>query len=184
MPPTIVDTLYDDTKTLVDYLGQQNEVSMRAVADTALTKSLVLAAASFYEASIKDTIMDFAKERTGNTEALVEFLRNKALERQYHTYFQWDRRNANQFFSLFGSVFADHMRELVQASDDLQTSIAAFMELGELRNRLAHQNFAAFVVDKTAAEIYELHKLAVAFVNELPGRLREQVMAPAAPASQ
>jgi hypothetical protein len=67
------------------------------------------------------------------------------------------------------------MRQQVDASDDLQKSIAAFMELGEMRNRLAHQNFAAFVVDKTAAEIYDLHHLTISFVESLPQRLRDFV---------
>jgi hypothetical protein len=170
---TIIDVLYVDNKALVDYLQQQNEVSLRALADSSLTKSLVLAAASFYETRIKDAIVEFAKENTGNAGLLVEFLKNKALERQYHTFFQWGRPNANQFFSLFGTAFAEHMRKQVEASDGLQRSIAAFMELGELRNRLAHQNYAAFVIDKTAAEIYDLHKRAIEFVEDLPQQLRD-----------
>lgn len=173
MADTIVDALYTDTKTLIVYLEQQNEVSMRAVADTSLTKSLVLAAASLYESLIQDAIVEFAKEKTANTETLVEFLKNKAIERQYHSFFQWEQRNANKFFSLFGPLFSEYMRQQVRASEDLQKSIAAFMELGELRNRLAHQNFAAFVIDKTAAEIYDLHKLAIPFVESFPQKLRE-----------
>lgn len=45
------------------------------------------------------------------------------------------------------------------------TWVRAFLELGGLRNSLAHLNFATFIVDETAKEVYEQFRLAIKFVG-------------------
>ena len=59
-------------------------------------------------------------------------------------------------------------------SQELQLSIKAFLEVGRERNRLVHQNFASFVLEKTAAEIFELYEHALYFVDLIPTRLRQR----------
>ena len=88
-------------------------------------------------------------------------------QRQYHTYFDWDEKNANKFFSLFGSDFKDKISKKVEADEELTNSIIAFLELGSIRNKLAHLNFANYPLDKTADEIYNLYKNAKTFVDFL-----------------
>ncbi|RRR67698.1 MAG: hypothetical protein EI684_18570 [Candidatus Viridilinea halotolerans] len=114
-------------------------------------------------------------EQTCTNHPVLNFVKNKGLERQYHTLFDWERRNANKFFSLFGSDFRDFMSAVIREEPGIDAAIRAFLELGETRNQLVHQNFANFPLEKTADEIYELYKTAVVFVDEIPIKLREFV---------
>ena len=55
----------------------------------------------------------------------------------------------------------------------LDPAVRAFMEVGQSRNRLVHGNFGVFSLEKTASELYESYKLALSFVEAVPGFLRE-----------
>ena len=134
---------------------------------------MVLSAASYFEVRLSETITDVFSEATNHSDALVEFVRSKAVARRYHDWFDWDRRNANRFFSAFGSGFKSFMEEQVNNSEEIQESIRAFMELGDLRNQLAHQNFASFPLEKTVLEIFDMYKKALGFVDAFPDTLRE-----------
>lgn len=104
---------------------------------------------------------------------MVAFVKNKAVSRQYHTWFKWDDSNANQFFGLFGSEFKQMMTDRVKASDELRISIRAFLEVGNERNKLVHQDYASFALEKTLDEIYSLYRQALNFVEGLGLHLRE-----------
>ena len=65
-------------------------------------KSLLLSVASFFEATITKAIHDYVDKKSRQTPEIVAFVDNKAIKRQYHTFFSWDGNNANQFFGLFG----------------------------------------------------------------------------------
>jgi hypothetical protein len=47
---------------------------------------------------------------------------------------------------------------VVKASPDLEKATKAFLELGDGRNRLAHENVTAFAMEKTADEIFHLYQ--------------------------
>jgi hypothetical protein len=169
---TIIDRLYEENLSLLEYLNNVGEVSLAAVVSESFRKALALSAASYFETLIQDSIVSVVRECSGGTDAVLEFVKNKAIERQYHTYFDWDRSNANKFFGLFGSSFKEYMTKRTQASADLAASIKAFVELGSIRNQLVHGNFAVFALDKTAEDIYGLFSSALMFVNGFPQDLR------------
>jgi len=102
-----------------------------------------------------------------------EFIKNKAITRQYHTYFHWDSRNANAFFGLFGESFKVFMKQKVDDDPNLDSAIKAFMSIGLERNRLVHQDFGNFVLEKTAADIYEQYRIALKFVEAVPKCIEE-----------
>jgi len=102
---------------------------------------------------------------------ITSFLKKKGIDRQYHTYFKWDERNPNPFFSLFGEEFKQDVKKIIKSDSELDDSINAFLELGDLRNNLVHQNFASFPVDKTAEEIYALYKKALKFIEFISSKL-------------
>ncbi len=54
---------------------------------------------------------------------------------------------------------------------DLSEAVAAFLELGDLRNLLVHENFAAYLLEKTSEEIYKLYRQALRFVGYIEGKL-------------
>ena len=62
---------------------------------------------------------------------------------------------------------------IVKASAALDEAIRAFLELGQMRNELVHENFATFALEKTSEEIYALYSKAVPFVEAFPLHLRE-----------
>jgi hypothetical protein len=170
---TAIDNLYGNATAVIETLAQRSEVSLQlAVADN-FRKVLLLAAASYFEHRISDCIRDFVRERSGGSTLVSAFVQNRAIARQYHTWFNWSDNNANQFFGLFGAEFRSQMVAKVKASADLQKSIQAFLEIGNERNKLVHQNYATFPLEKTLEEIHALYRAALSFVDQLPSSLRD-----------
>lgn len=87
-------------------------------------------------------MLEFIVERSESDEVVLALIMQKAIESQYHTYFNWNAKNANQFLSLFGESFLQHMKRRVQKDAKLNQSILDFIEIGSLRNQLVHLNFA------------------------------------------
>src|SRR5437899_6699813 len=112
--------------------------------DDKLKKVLVMSAASFFETELRSIIETFVSKEANANAAVVALVKNKALERQFHTFFSWKERNANVFFSIFGEVFSSQCKAEVKADKTLSDAVSAFLELGETRNQLAHLNFGAF----------------------------------------
>ncbi len=173
MPGTVVDELHESFASLLSILEEAGEVSLRAVADENFRKSLLLASASYFERRMTETVISFVEDATNRNALVAALVRNKAVTRQYHTWFQWDTSNANSFFGLFGTDFRDFMKERIKADDELDASVRAFLELGRDRNRLVHQDFGTFPLEKTTEEIHALYTRAARFVDAVPGALRE-----------
>jgi hypothetical protein len=131
----------------------------------------LLSASSYFEIEIQDIIERFAIEKSQNNIMLVSLVKNKVISRQYHTYFKWDDTNANQFFGLFGEDFKNEMKQKCKEDEEMNKSIKAFLELGNLRNLLAHKNFGAYNLDQNLDDIFKLYKKAKDFVDYLRGRL-------------
>lgn len=174
MSETIIDRMYQDFDDLITFLDQAGEVSLRIIADSTFKKTLALSSASYFEDEIKRILSDMVAKRSSGDVLLSNFVKNKAIARQYHTFFQWKESNANSFWGLFGDEFRDRAKNDVRGNDELSLSIKAFLELGDLRNELAHLNFASFILDKTAEEVYTLYKKAKVFIGYLDKILNEQ----------
>ena len=168
---TIVERLHGEFQALVTVLEREAEPSLRVTADDTFRKLLLLSAASHFEHLVTDAVVTFSANASGGSERVVEFVRRKALSRQFHTLFDWERNNANAFFALFGDVFKANMEGLVKNDAGLAEAIRAFLEIGRERNRLIHQDLGSFSLEKTAAEIFALYQRASRFVQELPGLL-------------
>lgn len=173
MPETIVDSLYRDFRNLIENLDQTTNPSLRVTADDTFRKALLLASASYFEHTITTDLVEYFNEFSSKNKIAVEFLKNKAISRQYHTFFSWDKNNANTFFGLFGEDFKNFMKEEVQKNETLDESIQAFLEIGNDRNRLIHGNYGNFPLEKTADEIFLQYKKAVVFIGIFPSKLRE-----------
>ncbi|AMH94283.1 hypothetical protein AR505_0562 [methanogenic archaeon ISO4-H5] len=144
-------------KLPIDEMGLNMEIN------TEYNKLLVLACASMYEHEICSTLIDFFRETT-HSEMAVTFVQNKAIERQYHTYFNWNDSNANHFFGLWGKDFKKYMEKQLK-DENSKKNAEAFMSIGSERNRITHGNIADYNMSKTYEEIIDLHKHAVAFVD-------------------
>jgi hypothetical protein len=170
---TSVDRLYEEASSIIQQLQKNSETSLQISASDNFRKALLLAAASHFEHGINNVLIGFVKDRSGGSSLVEAFVRNKAISRQYHTFFNWEGNNANTFFGLFGKEFRDSMSLKTKESEILAESIKAFLELGNERNRMVHQDYASFPLDKTLDEIYRLYKTGLFFVENLPQALRD-----------
>lgn len=173
MSSDVVDRLYKDFRLLLDDLDSRSEISLRSVVDANFRKTILLAAASYFEKQITEDILEFFATTSGRNELIQQFVKNKAVSRQYHSYFQWEGGNANSFFGLFGASFKEFMKQKVHNDIDLENSIKAFIEIGRDRNRLVHQDFGSYTLEKTAEEIYLQYQIAQRFIDAIPQRIKE-----------
>jgi hypothetical protein len=163
----IVDRLHGEFQELVALLDEAAEPSLRNTAEENFRKALLLAAASYFESKVTEVVLDFVRKVSNGETLMREFVYRKALQRQFHTLFDWDVSNANKFFRFFGDAFSEFMAGKVKEDGELEEAIRAFMEIGGDRNRLVHQDFGSFPLEKTVEEIYSLYTKANKFVSSL-----------------
>lgn len=172
MSDSIIDLFYRENLQLVGMLEQSKEISLLNATELHFRKSLLLSAASFFETRVREIIIGFVASKANGCSEIIFFLKNKAIERQYHTYFDWKgAKNANTFFGLFGEEFKNSAVAEINKNPELQEGMLAFLEIGKGRNTLVHENFASFPVEKTSRELYELYQKAQKFVNYLETKL-------------
>jgi len=157
-----IEKLYNDFENLKIYLLKSKELDYFNLVEKQFTKNLIISSASFIESFLQKILINFV-DKTSSHDIITHFLKNKAISRQYHTYFNWDSKNANNFLGLFGNDFKEHMKDKIK-SNNMESNIKSFLELGKLRNELVHQNFIIYTTDKTLEEIKNLFIEAKTFV--------------------
>ena len=136
-------------------------------------KILLLAAASHFEKEMQQAVEEFICEATNGNELVANLVKEKAIKRQYHTWFDWNSTNINKFLSLFGRNFREYIVAQIANGNLREEAVRAFLEIGASRNRLVHNNFGEFQMEKTMNEIYDLYKDAREFVGSFPASFRE-----------
>jgi len=171
-----VNNIFDNFQQNYDILLEIKEVSFALDYKGQLEKVALLACASYFETKIINIVLCMLE--TNNCELTSNFIEKKALSRQYHTLFDWKGKNANSFFSLFGQSFKEFMKSKVEKDDQLSMAIKNFLELGNLRNKLAHDNYATFTLNLTVDDIKKKFSSAHIFVlaiGSFPNEYRESV---------
>ena len=168
----VVDRLHGEFSDLQKFLSEKGGATFLPVIEDNFPKTMLLAAASYFERRLSDEVELLAKDAMAEGHVLMWLIKNKAISRQYHTWFAWESSNANKFFSMFGQGFKDQATEWVKSDEKLNESIVDFLEIGRERNRLVHENFGNFTLQKTASEVYELYKSAAGFVEWFPKAIR------------
>ena len=181
---SIVDRLHSDFKEVVEQLESNGEISLRNSAEEVFRKSLLLAAASYFERRVTDVVLEFISEASVNDDLVTEFVRRQAIDRRYHTLFAWNRQNANQFFGLFGADFGEYMKNYVANNPDYESAIRAFMEIGRERNRIVHEDFGSAELEKSTTEVHYLYEQALIFVEQIPLRFEEFLASRQSPDSE
>lgn len=159
-----IERQYQDSKELFDYLIGKGEVTFATYIDNVYKKVLVLSAASFFESTISKHISTYAASVSGSDKRIVTLIESKVIERQYHTLFDWKANNTNVFWKLFGEATKNKVREQINNNEELKKAERDFLEMGQQRNLLVHENFAEYDVNITVNEIYEKYKSACNFV--------------------
>lgn len=167
-----VKKLHEDLSEAGKLLAIEKEISLGITLKDIHRKSLLLAAASYFENKLSEDVLKYCQENVGTNSPLANLVKSKAINRQYHTWFSWEQSNANSFFALFGQDFKKHMESMIKEDVDLADAVKQFLMIGSDRNRLVHQNFGAFTLEADADDIMLRFDRASLFVHSFAGYLR------------
>lgn len=159
-----IKSLYEEYGELIEFCRTNRQVSFEMYINDTYKKSLLLSAASCFETEIIKIIHDFCVSKSHQSLLLISFVDNKALKRQYHTFFNWDGNNANQFWGLFGDALKQEAKRQIQEKG-LVDAERAFIAIGRERNLLVHQNYIEATINDTFEEIYAKYEKACDFVE-------------------
>ncbi|MGI9250178.1 MAG: HEPN domain-containing protein [Pseudohongiellaceae bacterium] len=127
-----------------------------------LLKTIVISVASHLERMTIITIRNLVGTLVGHQGQIIEnFVYNKMLDRNFHSLFQWDKRQANKFYSYFSGSnkdeanFTEFMKGKVRKDSDFNEAVESFLELGEQRNNLVHNDLASAQLDNITIEDIE-----------------------------
>ena len=146
--------------------------------DKQYAKALLLAVASGFEAKLAEIVRTICRDCiTGDNlrsdaHPLMGLVESKVISREYSKWFDWDAKNANRFFRMFGKGFSDYAQAEVMRNATLSNSIRSFVTIGRERNNLVHKDFASFEMENSALDIYKLYKDAQHFLTWIPGAIR------------
>lgn len=166
-----VERIYNDLTAVRTLLESHGQMSDRVSFEEISAKTIVLAAASYFEKEVTSTLLTIARE-TGSNRIFCTFIDKQALERRFHSMFSWRAPNANAFFGLFGPDVKDWFIAQIKANEDVSAGVREFMFLGGRRNEIVHGNFAVIAADITFEEAFKKFKTALNFVSWLPETLR------------
>lgn len=161
---TPIQKFKDEYKYIQKYLIDNGQISMSVSVSNHYRKIFLLSCASLFEKQIKDILINFVDKNTGDAR-ISYFLTNKAIERQYHTYFDWDKKNINKFLGLFGSEYKKKIELVIKQNQSLSEQIEAFLTIGFERNKMVHENFLEYQLNKTFEEICDLSEKASKFIQ-------------------
>lgn len=155
--------LLEGQRAACSYLRQAGQLSFAIDIERELAKVFVLSAASYFEHRIVAAIENLTS-RLGD-ERVTTLVRNKAIKRQYHTYFAWDDRRLGPFRTMFGDAVADTLKNRAGEDEAFRTAQEAFLEIGHQRNLIVHGNFATYSLPGTIDEWLETYDRAEGFVS-------------------
>ena len=122
-----IQKLIVDYQDLHKFLLENGQVSASVDVNEHYRKILLFSCASYYETRIVEIIKAFVASKSSDSR-ISEFVNNKAIQRQYHTYFDWKQtNNINTFLGLFGPNFKEEVLTEIKSSENLADQIKAFM---------------------------------------------------------
>lgn len=167
-----VERIHEELLSLREIVSGSKSLSDVNAFENLAAKTLLLAAASFFEKSISQTILGCAKQ-TGTNEIFANFLEKQALERRFHSMFQWEAPNINRFLALFGTETKKAMENEIKDNELLSSAMSDFIYINSQRNLLVHNNFGAFSLDTAMDDIWRKFSSAKHLSDWLPKKLTE-----------
>ncbi|OJH45036.1 HEPN domain-containing protein [Paracoccus sp. SM22M-07] len=158
---SFIDAFYTRHLEMHQYLLEQKEVSFASDLNTTFARSLVLAIASFFEHEVTEIVRQVPAVYAKGQPMIAAMIEKNVIARKYHTWFDWDARSAGPFLALFGSEYKSAVQARLKKGGSEYTAISAFLELGNIRNRLVHQNYVQFQVERTSEELHALFRDAL-----------------------
>ncbi|WP_018457408.1 HEPN domain-containing protein [Bradyrhizobium sp. WSM4349] len=161
---TDIETFYASHKAVVDFLIANQQPSFASDTNNNFRRSLILAIASSFEHVITGIVAEIPHVHAQGNPMMVGLIEQKVIPRQYHTYFDWDKKNANKFFAMFGAEYAELAKARVAADATLDQAVKDFLALGDTRNRLVHLDYVNFDIEKSPDDIIAMYHSARRFV--------------------
>ena len=168
-----LDSYFGERVEIADLLARAGEPSLLNVYQTDLPKVLVLVVASRFESDVVSHIEEFFTA-TSKHETAPFFVKKKALTRQYHQLFDWDRNTATRFINFFGPACEKNFTAMSQEHEWLDKSVADFLLLGRTRNQLVHSDIASYSMTLTPDEVKDGYISATRFVQSIPHIIRAE----------
>lgn len=159
-----VTALKENSDEIKAALRDAGHLSLLVAAEDALRRNLLIAAASFFEHELGGRI-DRVFSGQGCSPECISLIRNKAITRQFYSYFDFKSINTNRLFASFGVDCKDRASAELKASVELKEAERSFIELCALRNNMVHENFAAFSMDASSDEIYQKFEKGCLFLD-------------------
>jgi hypothetical protein len=189
MAESYIESFYRSHRDLVDFLLENGQPTFAADVNENFRRSLILAIASSFEHDISDIIRSLPARHAHGNAFLTELVAQKAVARQYHTYFEWDKPNANKFFSMFGPDYKAASQKKFNEDSAFKASVLAFLSLGETRNRMVHQNYLQFSLDLSPDDIIQKFRQAQSFIDYirkslLPPENPDETLQPIPPSAE
>lgn len=171
----VIERCYEECCAILEVVEHHGDMSLNNAAEVIFQKYFAICVASHFEKELCDSLELYYQDVSGEHTPAVCFMKNKAIERQYHTWFNWDGKNANTFFALFGNEFKNYMKAKLEKDALLDEAVKSFLELGRNRNVFVHNDLGTVSSDKTMEEIYQEYCRACAFIELFPNVLHEYV---------
>lgn len=168
---TDIETFYASHKAVVDFLIANKQPSFASDTNNNFRRSLILAIASSFEHEITGIVAEIPRIHAQGNPIMVGLVEQRVIPRQYHTYFDWDKKNANKFFAMFGAEYAELAKAQVAADAALDQAVKDFLTLGDTRNRLVHLDYVNFDIEKSPDDIIAMYRSAQRFIVFLRGTL-------------
>ena len=83
----------------------------------------------------------------------------------------YENTNINNFLGLFGSDFKVNISKEIADNERLKICMRAFLAIGNERNKMVHENFLDYQLEKTFDELISLHRDAITFIEYLSSAL-------------
>lgn len=128
----ILQTLLPDNVELASFYSGYNSL---------FTKAFTVACGNAFERKLT---AELPKILSSDNPLALNFLQKQALERKYHTLFEWEQKNANKFFGLFGNDFKLYVQQIIKENGILIEQQKSFLELGNLRNLIVHKGIDTY----------------------------------------
>lgn len=127
--------------------------------DSQFRKLAVLSCASHLESDMMEALKAYF---VNIAPSVGEFVRRTALDRKFHTLFNWDKPLPDSFFRSWGAECERRYKDRL-AEPEFEAIMRSFMLLVSSRNLLVHENLAEQSSDLTFQEVREHFERAEQF---------------------
>lgn len=166
-----VEVMYEHLDRLVKSLSLTGEPTLAVSVGAVASKSLLLAAASRFEAQLVEMMTHVAQAQS--SDAIATFCVKQGVERRFHTLFDWTSSNVNKFVVAFGEDFKARVNAYRADNEGFRQAVGDFITLGAMRNELVHSDYVTFPLADTLDELVLKYRRAREFLPTVERMLLE-----------